>query len=215
MIIIFGTKDLAEMSKFYFEQQGKRVLAFVQDEEFIEESIFCGLPVFPFENIEKNYPPENVEFFAPLSGVKMNTVRESIYNKIKAKKYKMPTYIHETAHVWDKDALGENCFIQELNNIQFNTWVGNNVVMWAGNHIGHHGNIGHHVFFTSHVVLSGHCTVGDNCWFGVNSTIKDFTTLKSGTLVAMGAMITKDTESWKFYLGSPARSRGDSMDIEL
>ena len=46
--------------------------------------------------------------------------------------------------------------------------------MWAGNHIGHHGNIGHHVFFTSHVVLSGHCTVGDNCWFGVNSTIKDF-----------------------------------------
>ena len=216
-MIIFGTKDLAEMSKFYFETawEPETIEAFVQDGEYIKEDTFCKLPIIPFEEIETHFPPEETSFFAPMSGAKMNTIREKVYLRIKEKGYYLPTFIHEKAHVWDENAVGENCFIQEFNNIQFNTSVGNNVMMWAGNHIGHHGRIESHTFFTSHVVLSGHCTVKSYSWLGVNATIKDFTHIGEGSLIGMGASVTKDTEAWKLHIGSPAQAKGKSIEVDL
>ena len=34
--------------------------------------------------------------------------------------------------------------------------IGDDCVLWSGNHIGHHATIGDHCFITSHVVVSGH-----------------------------------------------------------
>jgi acyl-[acyl carrier protein]--UDP-N-acetylglucosamine O-acyltransferase len=95
--------------------------------------------------------------------------------------------------------------ILEDNTIQPFTTIGNNVVMWSGNHIGHHGQIKDHVFFTSHVVLSGHCVVESYSFFGVNSTIRDYTSIAQGTLVGMASAITKETEEWSIYVGNPAK----------
>ena len=103
--------------------------------------------------------------------------------------------------------IGENCFILEDNTLQPFTTIGNNVVLWSGNHIGHHGRIDDHVFFTSHVVMSGHCHIKERSWIGVNATIRDFTTIGEGCLVAMGSLITKDTEDGGFYMGSPAKKQ--------
>ena len=112
--------------------------------------------------------------------------------------------------------IGENCFILEDNTLQPFTPIGDNVVMWSGNHIGHHGIVKDHVFFTSQVTLSGHCTVEPYCFFGVNSTIRDGVTLGEGTLVAMAACITKDTDAWGVYKGIPAKKGAvSSRDVDL
>ncbi|WP_245213936.1 hypothetical protein [Rhodoferax sp. AJA081-3] len=62
--------------------------------------------------------------------------------------------------------IGENCFILEDNTLQPFTKIGNNVILWSGNHIGHHGEIHDHVTFTSHVVMSGHCSIGPYSFLG-------------------------------------------------
>ena len=96
--------------------------------------------------------------------------------------------------------------IQEYNNIQYKTTVGNNVIMWAGNHIGHHSIIEDHCFFTSHVCMSGHCHIGSHSYLGVNASIRDFGEIAEGTFVSMDTSITKNiTEPWGMYRGSPAR----------
>ena len=51
--------------------------------------------------------------------------------------------------------IGENCFIFEANVIQPFVRIGDNVVMWSGNHIGHDSTIGSHCFIASHAVISG------------------------------------------------------------
>ena len=89
--------------------------------------------------------------------------------------------------------IGDNCFILEDNTIQLFTTIGNNVVMWSGNHIGHHSVIKDHVFFASHLVLSGHCIVEPFSFLGVNSTIRDGIHIAEGSLIAMSASIVKDT----------------------
>jgi len=204
-VIIFGIQDFAELAHYYLENDSEHeVVAFTVNREFVPENRnFKGLPIIEFETIEKQFPTSEFVFFAPMSPAKMNRLRESIYYEIKAKGYELISYISSKATICN-NIIGDNCFILEDNTIQPFTKIGNNVVLWSGNHIGHHSEIKNHVMVTSHVVLSGNCIVEDYCMLGVNSTIRDGLIIAAGTFVAMGACIIKDTEPWSMYKGNPA-----------
>lgn len=205
-VVLFGILDTAELAHYYLEHDSEHeVVAFAVNREYIKEESFRGLPLVAFEDVETLFPPQDYSFFAPLTARNMNRNREKIYQEVKAKGYPLISYISSKATIFDRSVVGENCFILEDNTIQPFTTIGNNVVLWSGNHIGHHGQIQDHVFFTSHVVLSGHCTVESYSFFGVNATIRDYTRIAQGTLVGMASAITKETEEWGIYIGNPAK----------
>lgn len=212
-VVIFGLLDFAELAHYYLTTDSEyEVAAFTVNMEYLKQNKFkprgsnIEYDVVAFEDLEKYYSPDDFYFFAPMSGLKMNTLREKIYHDGKKKGYEYISYISTKATVFD-NKIGENCFILEDNTIQPFTEIGNNVVMWSGNHIGHHGKIEDSCFFTSHVVLSGHCNVKEKSWFGVNSTIRDFTTIGKSSLIAMGSLVTKSTDDYGFYMGSPAKKQ--------
>ena len=205
-VVLFGVLDTAELAHYYLEHDSEHeVVAFTVNREYLKDNSFRGLPLVAFEDVETLFPPNEYLFFAPLTARNMNRNREKIYQEAKAKGYDFISYISSKATIFDRSVVGENCFILEDNTIQPFTTIGNNVVLWSGNHIGHHGQIQDHVFFTSHVVLSGHCTVESYSFFGVNSTIRDYTRIAQGTLVGMASAITKETEEWGIYIGNPAK----------
>lgn len=205
-VVIFGVLDTAELAHYYLENDSDyEVVAFTVHKKYREIETFRGLPVVDFEKVQENYSPSEFMLFAPMTGRKMNKLRAKVYNEGKQKGYTFISYISSKATICD-NKIGENCFILEDNTIQPFTKIGNNVVLWSGNHIGHHGEIKDHVFFTSHVVLSGHCVVESYCFFGVNATIRDYTHLAEGSLIAMGASLTKqNTDAWSVYVGNPAK----------
>jgi len=215
-VVIFGLLDTAELAHFYLTNDSDHeVVAFTVNKEYQTTNEFRGLPVIPFEEITSHYAPSNFSLFAPMTAKKMNQVREKVYLEGKEKGYKFVTYVSSKATIFDNE-IGENCFILEDNTIQPFTKIGNNVVLWSGNHIGHHGEIKDHVFFTSHVVLSGHCVVESHCFFGVNATIRDYSTIKKGTLIAMGASMTKqETEEWGVYVGNPAKKLEGKLSYDV
>jgi sugar O-acyltransferase (sialic acid O-acetyltransferase NeuD family) len=207
-VIIFGVLDTAELAHFYLTNDSEyEVVAFTVHREFMGGTQFHGLPIVPFEDVETLFPPAEHKFFAPMTGRKMNKNREKVYFDAKAKGYEFISYVSSKATVWMPELIGENCFILEDNTIQPFTKIGNNCVLWSGNHIGHHGEIKDHVFFTSQVVLSGHCVVESYSFFGVNATIRDYLTIAEGTLVAMAASVVKNTEPWGVYVGNPAEKK--------
>jgi sugar O-acyltransferase (sialic acid O-acetyltransferase NeuD family) len=206
-VVIFGLKDSAELAHYYFTNDSDyEVVGFTVNEAYIPESRnFKGLPIVPYETLVSTFPPNQYAVFAPMTGIQMNIVRKNIYEDLKFKKgYKLATYISSKC-INFSNSVGENCFILEDNTIQPFTEIGNNVVLWSGNHIGHHSKIDDHVYFTSHVVLSGHCHVKERAWIGVNATIRDGVTIGEGSLIAMGSLITKSTEDNSFYMGAPAK----------
>lgn len=215
-VVIFGIQDFAELAWYYLTKDSYyEVVAFSVHEKYIGGTAsFHGLPVVPFETVVSVYPPAEYSFFAPMSPKKMNQLRADIYNQIKGMGYDFVSYISSKATLCD-NVIGENCFILEDNTLQPFTSIGNNVVLWSGNHIGHHGKIKDHVTFTSHVVLSGHCVVEPYSFFGVNATIRDGITIAEGTLVGMAATITKNTKSWSVYLGAPATVLEGKNSINL
>ena len=217
-VVIFGIEDFASLAHFYLKEDSPHeVVAFTVTQEYMpSEEIFEGLPVVPFEELENLYPPKEYSFFAPMSHRKMNKLRETIYILAENKGYRLISYISSKATVFSNVRIGKNCFILENNTIQPFVTIGNNVILWSGNHIGHHSVIKDHVLFTSHVVLSGHCVVEPYCFFGVNATLRDGLHIAEGTLVAMGACVTKDTEPWGVYTGVPAKKGHiPSRDLDI
>ena len=56
-LIIFGVGKIAEVAYYYAKEEcGFNVCAFSVDREYIIDSSFHGLPVIPFEEIEKRMP---------------------------------------------------------------------------------------------------------------------------------------------------------------
>lgn len=208
-VIIFGINDLAELAQFYllndhrFGHNDPIPQGFTVNKEYIKETEFHGQPVVPFEEIEQHYPPSEYYLFAPIAD---NKLREKIYNEGKEKGYKFITYISPKCTQLSPQ-IGENCFILEDNTIQPFTQIGNNVVLWSGNHIGHHSTIEDNVFFTSHVVMSGHCHIKKGAYLGVNSTLRDGVTIGENAVVGMGAVVTKSIPDNQTWIGNPAKQK--------
>lgn len=202
-LVIFGSSDIGELAYYYFSTDSNyEVVAFTLDENYIKDSEFCGLPVIPFEDIDKKYPPDSYDFFIALGYSKLNAVRREKFFAAKAVGYKLVSFISSRATVLNEGRIGENCFIFEGNTIQPFVTIGNNVTLWSGNHIGHHSIIHDHTFITSHVVVSGGVEIGEQCFIGVNATLRDHIKVGDRCVIGAGALLLADAELEGVYLGS-------------
>ncbi len=204
-IVIFGVGELAEVANFYLTHDSPHeVAAFTVDSGFLKAHQHVGLPAVPFERIEELYPPDEFQMFLPISYRNRNRLRESKVQQAKEKGYSLISYVCSRAITWPGLVVGENCFIFEANVIQPFVQIGNDVILWSGNHIGHHSRIGDHCFVASHVVISGSVTVEPFCFLGVNATIRDGITIGRECIIGAGSLILEDTEPGGVYRGNPA-----------
>jgi sugar O-acyltransferase (sialic acid O-acetyltransferase NeuD family) len=214
-VIIFGINQSAELADYYIKNDTNlEIVAFTVHKNFRNCDNFKDKPVVDFEDIEKKYPINEYVLFAPMTGKNLNKIRESVYNEGKKKGYKFYSYLSSKATILT-DKIGENCFILEDNTIQPFVEIGNNCVLWSGNHIGHHSKIEDHVFITSHCVISGNCLIKSYSWLGVNCTLRNALIIGNGTLIAMSASVVKNTDDFTIYMGIPAKPKGRSDEEKV
>lgn len=215
-LVIIGDSALAQIAYEYFTYDtAYEVVAFSKDREYITNDRLFGLPIVPFEVLEERYDPEIYSVFVAISYGALNRLRERFYNDVKMKGYSIASYISSNAFVWRNAEIGDNVFIFEDNTIQPFTKISNNVILWSGNHIGHHSVIKDHCFITSHCVVSGYCEVGEYSFLGVNSTIANNLQIAKNCIIGAGAVIVKDTDEGQVYVGNPARAIKSSFDVVL
>lgn len=199
-LIIVGIGETAELAYGYFTfDSDYEVVAFAADKEFITSPKLHDLPVLPIADIKTLYAPKEYDVFVAVSSTKLNTLRERLYLMIKNMGYKMASYVSSRAYVGFNAEIGDNCFILEHNTIQPFCKIGNNVVMWSGNHIGHRSIIHDNCFISSHVVISGFCEVGKNCFLGVNTTIGNNLKIGDFCLLGQGCNIAKNVDDNSIY----------------
>jgi sugar O-acyltransferase (sialic acid O-acetyltransferase NeuD family) len=205
-LIIFGTGETADIAFEYFTHDSPyEVVGFTVESAYKNEDSLHGLPVVSFDNVEEKFPASEVEMCVAISYTKLNRVRAKCFKMAKAKGYTCATYISSKAFVWHNAEIGENCMIFENNVIQHKVRIGNGVILWSGNHIGHQTIIEDYVYISSHVVISGFCVIGAYSFLGVNSTFNDRIHLGKDNIVGSGALIVKPSEEGKLLVGSPAR----------
>ncbi|MDX2138562.1 MAG: acetyltransferase [Chloroflexota bacterium] len=193
-LILMGDSLFAEIAYEYFTYESNyEVVAFSVEEAYLQRTSLFGLPVVPFETLEDNYAPADHSFYAALVYTQLNRLRARLYHDSKQKGYTPASFISPRAFIWRNVQIGEHCFIFEDNTVQPFVTIGNNVVLWSGNHIGHHSIIRNHNFISSHVVISGVCDIGESCFFGVNATVGNNVTIGADCLIGASAVVVKDT----------------------
>lgn len=203
-LVIVGDGNFGQIAFEYFTHDSSyEVVGFAVEANFRKQDSLFNLPVIDFEKIESNFSNEDHYIFVATTFVQLNRPRTRLYHEAKSKGYKIASYVSSKAFCWQNVKLGENVFIFEHNTIQPFVEIGNNVILWSGNHIGHHSIIKDNCFISSHVVISGHCEIGKNCFMGVNSTVADNIIIADDCLIGMGAVINKSTEENKVYMGNP------------
>jgi len=197
---------MAEMAHFYFTHDSDyKIEAFICDKEYIKEDNFLSLPVVPFEEVEKLYPPKDYYMFIAVGYGKLNSSRKQKYEEAKSKGYELVSYLNSKASHYGDLKIGDNCFILENQVFQSNVKIGNNVVLWSGNHFGHDVEIGDHTWLSSHIVVSGNVKIGESCFIGVNATFRDHITIGNECIIGAGALILNNTKDKSVYIETPTK----------
>jgi sugar O-acyltransferase (sialic acid O-acetyltransferase NeuD family) len=213
-LIIYGIGETAEIIADYFHLDSEyEVVAFTVDSQYLDGGVFKNLPVVDFDLITSIYNPDEFEMFAAASFGKLNTIREHMFLKGKAKGYKFASFVSSNAFIWHNVEIGENTFVFEENVLQYKVKIGNNVILWSGNHVGHQTIIEDHCFVSSHVVISGFCRIGRNSFLGVNSSFNDEITFGKYGVTGNGSVIVKNTEEGSIYVGNPAKKIKSSYEV--
>ena len=208
-LVLFGAGEIAELARFYFENDAHyRVVAFGVDDEFYRDQTKDGLPVVKRSDLTTRFPPSQFAMHAALSYAKLNQRRQRAFEFLRDAGYELVSYVCSKSVTWPDLKHGANCFILENQTVQPTVEIGNNVMLWSGNHVGHGSKIGDHTYLASHVVVSGHCVIGQRCFLGVNCTLRDFITIGDDTFVAMQAAVTSDIPAGSVVLGEGGKILG-------
>jgi sugar O-acyltransferase (sialic acid O-acetyltransferase NeuD family) len=206
-LLIVGDSAFAEVAYECFTHDSDyEIVGFAVERAYLKRDELFGLPVVALEDAPSHFPIAETHFYAALVYTQLNRLRTRLYRQAKAMGYRPASYISSRAFVWHNVKLGEHVFIFEDNTIQPFVSIGDNTVLWSGNHIGHHSVIEPHCFLASHVVVSGFCRIGESSFLGVNVTIANNVTIAKDNWVGLGVTLWRDTEPDQFFKIEPVKA---------
>jgi sugar O-acyltransferase (sialic acid O-acetyltransferase NeuD family) len=218
-LVLVGDTAFAEIAYEYFTHDSPyEVVAFSVEQAYLKQETLFGLPVVPFETLAERYSPQAHDVYVASVYTQLNRLRTRLSATAKAQGYKLASYVSSRAFVWRNVEVGEHCFIFEDNTVQPFVKLGNNVVLWSGNHIGHHSEIKDNCFVSSHVVISGFVVVEENCFLGVNATIVNNVTIGKDCWLGPNVTVVKDVPAGTFFkphrYETSSRSTYDYFKVE-
>ena len=205
-LVIFGLGKAAEVLHFFFEHNSDyKTVAFTVDQEFISSDKYNGLPVVPFEDIERTYAPKDHVMFIAIGYYRLNELRANKLSAAKEKGYEIISYIHPDAGIPNDLVTGENCFIMNNVHIHPHVKIGDNVFIWSGTILSHHSTVGNHCWFTSGVNIAGNVNIGSNCFFAINATVTNNVTIGNRCFLGANSLVNKDLGNGKVMIASSTK----------
>src|SRR5688500_11772127 len=100
-LVIVGDSAFAEVAYEYFTHDSDyEVVAFAVEAGYLKRDSLFSLPVVPFEEVDRRYPPDDHEMFAALVYTDRNRLRARLSNEAKQKGYRLASYVSSRAFVW-------------------------------------------------------------------------------------------------------------------
>ena len=180
------------------------VVAFSAQRDFIRERNILGRPVVSYEELEEYHDPSKFKALVALSYVRLNRTRTRLYHETKSKGFDLVSYISSRASVFNAE-VGENCVVHEGAVVENDVSVGNNVHIAGGAIVSHESRGAENCFIGPRAVIAGDVSFGENCFLGANCTIIDCVNIARDCVIGAGAVVLKDTEPGRIYVGNPAK----------
>lgn len=205
-VIIYGAGAYGKLFFCEAEHYGAiDIAAFTVDEQYLKNEKELGMPVVPFESIEIIYPPEQYDMIV-LCGYNIMRNRPVMYQKAKAKGYKLINYISPKAMLETKIEMGDNNIIMANATVGYDCLLGNNNVIRQGVYLGHESVMHNHSIISTGCLLGGRSVIEDLIFFGIGVTARGYITYGRESLIGVGSNVVKNVEPYSTCCGNPAKT---------
>jgi sugar O-acyltransferase (sialic acid O-acetyltransferase NeuD family) len=200
-VVLYGNGQMATFAHAVLTHDSPyEVVAYSVDDALITEKTILGLPVVPFEEVERFYPPEDHAAHIAVGFRRMNGVRAEKYCQAKVKGYELITYVSSRAFRWPDLIIGDNCWVLENTILHPFVEIGNDVYLGSACHIGHNSTIGDHSFMAGLAGLAGGVQVGTHCFFGIHCTVRNGLKIADRCVIGAGATVLRSTRESGVYV---------------
>ncbi len=207
-VVLFGTGSLARDAYYdlqYHADHAIEVVAFTKDRQYLQPNeTVLDLPVVPFDEVAKRYPPQAYKMLLGVGDLKLMRVRAEKYRQARAMGYELISSVSSRAVTWPTLSIGDNCQISAGAVINPSARIGSNVFIGTGCMIPHDVVIHDHCMFASGVVLSGCVTVGPGCFIGTGAVVRNSVTIGAECIIGAGALILQDAGPREVYMAEPS-----------
>ncbi|MBI3819576.1 MAG: acetyltransferase [Planctomycetes bacterium] len=132
------------------------------------------------------------------------TVRETVFDNLRAKG--MPFYgvVHPTAYVHPSSKISEGVHLFPATVIDAAVTLDCNIVLNTGCIIAHHSTVRAHCYFGPGVRVAGITEIGKCCFVGIGATIVEKIKIGEHCIIAAGAVVTDSAAPRSLMAGVPA-----------
>jgi|APSaa5957512535_1039671.scaffolds.fasta_scaffold10984_7 sugar O-acyltransferase (sialic acid O-acetyltransferase NeuD family) len=200
-IIIVGNGIAAKILYGYIKNDKRyKVIAFSVDYKYINQSKLFGLDVVDLNKLKDLYSVNGYKLILGVGYNNINKDREDIFKRVKNFGYRVETYIHLDARIYNENCIGEGSIIFANSVVEPYSTIGKNSVIWANCTIAHHSSIEDNCWIASGSVIAGEAKIKSNCFLGVNSTVVNKVVVDKFNIIGAHAMVSKNTKENEVYL---------------
>jgi len=194
-LIIIGCGGAGEVIADAFTRDSEfEVAAFSVDQAYLPQSpYFCGIPVLPYEELERHCPSPEYSFFVGIGYNGLNSLRSRFFTEMVTRGYAPASFISPRASVSPRAFLGLHCLILENVVIHAGCRVGDNVMIFPNTYTGHHTIIESHCFIAAGVTIAGYTRIKERSFLGAGANIANCITIGAENVISMGANVTQST----------------------
>lgn len=187
-LVIFGVSTTARaIYKFVKDYDLFDIIGFVQDKEYKTEESYCGLQVYDFESLSTVFDKTTDYMFIAVEWNHLNADRRRLYNRLKAKSYRLANIISPTALIHGT-IKGDNCWICDYVVVENDTEIGSDILVKPKATLQHNVVVDDHCFIAAHTLIAGNVHIGEQSYLGVASVV--FNGVNIGRKCIVGGGVT-------------------------
>ena len=198
-LIIIGTSSTARHAYSFIQYHHLfEVIGFAVNKEYITDSSFCGLPVYPLEQLEEEMPKKDYSLFIAMLWNRLNADRRKVYEDCSSKGFQLVNLISPLAIIRGT-INGDNCWIHDNVVIQNDTVINSNTAIMQGSLVGANCVIGSHCFLGAHSIVAGGCIIGEQSFIGLHATVFDDTHVGRKCIIGACTAVKRNVPDFSRY----------------
>ena len=204
-VSIYGSGSLGMQVKNLAERNGWQVLAFIDDDETINnKQKSYDIPIYKIDKyILEQALPKSI-LIAINNPLNRKEIKKKLENK---KKFNYPYLVDKNAILLYETIIGKGTIIFPGTIIDINSQIGEHCVINKLCSIGHDVKLKDFITLSPQVMIGGNSFIEENVFVGGSSSLREGISISKNMKIGMGSVVTKNIESEGLYYGNPLKKR--------
>ena len=204
-VSIYGSGSLGMQVKNLAERNGWQVLAFIDDDETINnKQKSYDLPTYKIDD----YLLEKELTNSILIAINNPLKRKEIKKKLELKRiFDYPYLVDKNALLLNETPIGEGTIIFPGTIIDINSFIGKHCIINKLCSIGHDVILKNFITLSPQIMIGGNTCISENVFIGGSSSLREGISISKNITIGMGSVVTKNIYDEGLYYGNPLVKR--------